>query len=461
MDGEFVLLGEDGAPFLDPSRSKAYMVYGKSWVNNHAHILRGAEGISDNRFLMHALNVVDYHDVVSGTTRLKLTQGAMKDIPIRLPPLPEQRRIVAAIEEQFSRLDAGVAALERTRANLKRYRTAVLKAAVEGRLTEDWREENPDAESASELLERILKQRRERWEQDQLAAYEKKGKKPPKNWQAKYKQPAGPDTEDLPGLPEGWTWASLEQLSWDSGYGTSQKCGYETPGPPVLRIPNVVGGAFDFSDLKFGSRPTEFESLAPLAPNDMLIIRTNGSRSLIGRGAIVRSEFDSPHYFASYLIRFRLVDIASLSSWLTIVWEAISTRRRIEQVAATSAGQYNVNTSKLGSIPVPLPPSSEQEEIAKEVERRLSIIKVVEAEVEANLKRASRLRQSILKRAFEGRLVPQDPSDEPASELLARIGVERERVASPKRRRKSSTPETHWNRNPACSPARGLDTESG
>jgi type I restriction enzyme, S subunit len=132
---------------------------------------------------------------------------------IPMSPTDEQRRIVAAIEEQFSRLDAGVAALERVRTNLKRYRTAVLKAAVEGRLTETWREENPDVEPASELLDRILKERRERWEKDQLAAYEKKGKKPPKNWRSRYKEPVGPNTEDPPKLPERWTQATVAQLA--------------------------------------------------------------------------------------------------------------------------------------------------------------------------------------------------------------------------------------------------------
>lgn len=121
-----------------------------------------------------------------------------------MPSVDEQRRILVVIEEQFSRLDAGVVALERVRVNLKRYRTAVLKAAVEGRLTAVWREENPDVEPASELLKRILSERRERWEKDQLVAYEKKGKKPPKNWQSKYREPAGPNTDDLPELPEGW-----------------------------------------------------------------------------------------------------------------------------------------------------------------------------------------------------------------------------------------------------------------
>ncbi|MBX3380849.1 MAG: restriction endonuclease subunit S, partial [Phycisphaeraceae bacterium] len=102
MDGEYVLLGEDGAPFLDPSRDKAYMVSGKSWVNNHAHVLRGIEGVCRNRFLLHALNHADYRGYANGTTRLKLTQTAMRRLPIPLPPPREQDRIVAKIEELFS-----------------------------------------------------------------------------------------------------------------------------------------------------------------------------------------------------------------------------------------------------------------------------------------------------------------------------------------------------------------------
>lgn len=147
--------------------------------------------------------------------RVRLTQAAhevarktlnLEDVRatrIPLAPFDEQKRIVAKIDELFSDLDAGVAALERAKAKLKRYRAAVLKAAVEGRLTEQWRTEHPPKETAADLLKRILKQRRCKWEQEQLAAYEKAGKKPSANWQQKYKEPAGPDETNLPALPEG------------------------------------------------------------------------------------------------------------------------------------------------------------------------------------------------------------------------------------------------------------------
>jgi type I restriction enzyme, S subunit len=148
LDGEYVLLGEDGAPFLDATKPKAYIISGKSWVNNHAHVLRAVEDVSTNRFLLYALNATDYREAVNGTTRLKLTQAAMRELTLPIPPLAEQRRIVAAIEEQFTRLDAGVAALKRAQVALKRYRAATLKAAVEGKLTEQWRAQHADVRPA-------------------------------------------------------------------------------------------------------------------------------------------------------------------------------------------------------------------------------------------------------------------------------------------------------------------------
>jgi len=125
-DGEYVLLGEDGAPFLDAYAPKAYIINGKTWVNNHAHVLRSK---TNNKFLCYYLNSFNYKGFVSGTTRLKLTQAEMKRIPVPVPSLPEQERIVARIEELFSQLDAGVETLKKTKAQLAVYRQAVLKEA--------------------------------------------------------------------------------------------------------------------------------------------------------------------------------------------------------------------------------------------------------------------------------------------------------------------------------------------
>ena len=141
FEGEAVLLGEDGAPFLDPYKNKAYMVYGQYWVNNHAHILQGLGGIS-NKFICYFLNSISYYQYVSGTTRLKLNQAALKQIKCNLPPLKEQKRIVAKIEEEFGKIDEGVEKLKLAQEQIKQYRQSVLKSAFDGKLykTTEWEE---------------------------------------------------------------------------------------------------------------------------------------------------------------------------------------------------------------------------------------------------------------------------------------------------------------------------------
>ena len=129
-----------------------------------------------------------------------------------MPPLGEQTRIVEKLEELLSDLDAGVAELKAAQKKLVQYRQSLLKAAVEGTLTADWRKTNQPKETGAQLLERILKERRSRWEAKQLAKFQEQGKTPPKGWQDKYPEPVKPDTSDLPELPEGWVWASVDQL---------------------------------------------------------------------------------------------------------------------------------------------------------------------------------------------------------------------------------------------------------
>lgn len=142
---ELCLLGEDGAPFLDRYKQKAYVIDGPSWVNNHAHVLRAIASATYNRFLKHVLDWTDYGPYVNGTTRLKLTKGALSTIPIPLPPLNEQLRIVAAIEEQFSRLDTADELLRRAISRLAALRKAVFSEAVSV----------GDSRSVRDLLQRI------------------------------------------------------------------------------------------------------------------------------------------------------------------------------------------------------------------------------------------------------------------------------------------------------------------
>ena len=326
----------------------------------------------------------------TGTTVQSLELPVFLRFEIPVAPPEEQPRIVAEIEKQFTRLDAGVAALRRVQANLKRYRAAVLKAACEGRLVPTEAElakaEGRTYETGEQLLARILADRRKNW-----------------HGRGKYKQSAAPDTTNLPLLPEGWTWASLDQMAWSSAYGTSTKCSYDGAGPPVLRIPNIAAGRIDVSDLKFATTNFSMDAGDELMPGDLLVIRTNGSRDLIGRSAVVRTQFGNMVGYASYLIRFRLWKSSTLFDWVGSIWNVSFLRGWIEQRAATSAGQHNISMSVLSAMPIPLPPLAEQTRIVAEVERRLSVIEELEATIAANLQRATRLRQSILQRAFTTR----------------------------------------------------------
>ncbi len=242
--------------------------------------------------------------------QLRVPPEFLEELNFPLPPGHEQRRIVAEIEKQFTRLEAAVAALIRVQANLKRYRAAVLKAAVEGRLVPTEaalaRAEGRSYEPASELLKRVLAERRPRWEADQLTKFRASGKEPrDDNWKAKYKKPIVPDTSNLPSIPDGWTWVTVEQSSWLVQYGSSAKTSEELGGIPVLRMINITSdGRLNLEELKcLPENHAEFPDLL-LQAGDLLFNRTN-SPELVGKSAVYQGR-PFPCSFASYLIRVRV-----------------------------------------------------------------------------------------------------------------------------------------------------------
>ena len=420
FDEELILLGEDGAPFLQGDKPKAYVIRGKAWVNNHAHVLR-ALASTPSGFWKYQLDQVDFHGFVSGTTRLKLSQRPMRRIPLLVPPYQEQHRIVEAIESYFTRLDAAVATLERVQRNLKRYRASVLKAAVEGRLVpteaELARAEGRDYEPASVLLDRILAERRRRWEEAELAKMKAKGK-PPKNdkWKAKYKEPMPPNVEDRGELPEGWCWASPGQFfSWSSGDFLPKK--NQRHGTIPIFGGNGVNGYHDQA----------------LVSDSTLVVGRVGAHC----GNVHLSE--GPVWITDNAIYAKTgQDLAVLPFWRLVM--------SIENLNANAGGtgQPYVNQKHLNDLVVPLPPEAEQYRIVAEVADRISVAEHMAGEVTASTSRCGRLRQSILKCAFQGKLVDQDPNDEPASVLLERIKAEREAAAAkkPKRRTRRKTRST-------------------
>lgn len=353
-----------------------------------------------------------------GGSLMRVNARTITDYPFPLAPLAEQQRIVEAIEAQFTRLDAGVAALKRLRANLKRYKAAVLKAACEGRLVE----QDPGDEPASELLTRILKERRAKWAADQRA----KGKDPHK---LTYKEPAAPDTADLPDLPEGWVWASLDQVFHVERGRFSVR---------PRNDPKYYGGEYPF--VQIGDLPRDggnIISYSQTLNQDGLkiskLFRTGTTLIAIVGATIANTGilmFDS-------CAPDSLVALQSPNEFFTRYAELYLRFQKhyIRDLAYASGGQPNINLGILKPYPLPLPPNQEQNRIIEETDRLFTIFDEVQNAIETNLHRAERLRQSILREAFTGRLVPQDPNDEPAGELFKRIRRDRARQTNGKKRR--------------------------
>lgn len=324
-------------------------------------------------------------DMVYGMGRPVLSLQNLRDIRITLPPLPEQRRIVARIEELFSRLDAGVAALRHAKAHLQRYRQSVLAAAVTGQLTQAWREQHPDTEPAEELLKRILERRREEW-----------------NGRGKYTEPVDHDSSDLKELPESWTWSSFERVLTELRNGISKKPD-ATDGLRILRISAVRPLAVDLDDSRFLSDSLSKFATYELEPNDLLFTRYNGTRAFVGVCGLV-PKLPEPFVYPDKLVRARLVDQnALLPSFVEIAMNAGESRQFLEKRIRTTAGQSGISGSDLKVTPLPIPPLAEQHQIVAEVEARTTAIDHLEAEIERQITSSNRLRQSTLLEAFSGK----------------------------------------------------------
>jgi type I restriction enzyme S subunit len=387
------------------------------------HVLR-ASGAVIPQWIYHFVRQesfrADAAAKMTGTAgQLRVPTGVMQEATIPLAPLPEQHRIAAEIETQFTRLEVGVAALKRAQANLRRYKASVLKAACEGRLVpteaELARAEGRAHEPAEVLLQRILAERRAKWKAE--------------NPRKKYKEPALPDTSDLPELPEGWTWALVEQLGrigeqavltgpFGSNLGRKD---FVDSGVPILTIGCLKEQGLSLEKAFYVTerKATELDRYR-VRVGDLLFSRM----ATVGRAGLVTSRF-ADSLVNYHLMRLRLADQAiSPDFFISYVRGSPIVTEYVKEVnhGATRDG---INTKQLMAMPVSLPPLAEQRRIVAEVERRLSLVQELEKQVEAALRRAERLRQAILKHAFEGKLVPQDPSDEPATELLERIEAER------------------------------------
>ena len=387
-----------------------------------------------SKFFLYALRASEeeLRSKSTGTTFQAIRGDDLRSHQIGLPPLPEQRRIVAEIEKQFTRLDAAESALRRVEVNLKRYRASVLKAACEGKLVPTEAElaeaEGRDYEHAEQLLERILVERRAQWE-----SQEKR--------RGKYKEPILPDTPDSPELPKGWVWASIDQLILKSPQnGIYKPKSLYGDGVPILRIEDYQDFHVRTHDQLQRLRiTTEEASTYRLAASHLIINRVN-SPSHLGKTLLVPDHF-TPAVFESNMMRV-IPSRFMASPFLAHYLRSPEGRGRLTSHAKWAVNQASINQSDVCTTSVPVPPLHEQHRIIAEIERSLSMIQQFATAVEASLKRIERLRQSILKRAFCGQLVPQDPDDEPASILLERIHAERAAATTPAPQRRKSRRRT-------------------
>jgi type I restriction enzyme S subunit len=326
------------------------------------------------------------------------------------------RRIVAKIEELLTRLDAGVAALKRAQANLMRYKASVLKAACEGRLVPTEAElahaEGRTYEPASELLQRILSERRAKWEADLRAKGKDRGK-------AKYDGPQLPDMNDFPKLPEGWCWAKLGAV-FDiklGGTPSRQQSSYWNG-----TIPWVSSGEVAFNRISATREGITEEGLnnsnVKLLPPGTVLLGMIGEGKTRGQAAVLTIDATTNQNVAAIVCSETPIPPAWIFYWL---WA------RYEETRKSSSGgmQYALNRERIHNFDFTIPPLAEQVRIVTELERTLSVVAKIELSININLVRAERLRQAVLKRAFSGKLVPQDPNDEPASASLERIRAER------------------------------------
>ncbi|MBK7292254.1 MAG: restriction endonuclease subunit S [Holophagaceae bacterium] len=252
------------------------------------------------RYLLHFLLQKEFRSRaaqnMTGAVGLRrVPKSYLEQQLIPLPSLPEQKRIVAEIEKQFTRLDAGVAALRRIQANLKRYRAAVLKAACEGRLVpteaELARTENRDLsfETGEALLSRILVERKSKWEKDQLLRF-RGNDRVPKNdkWRSRYPEPSTRNASSLPPLPVGWTWVELGQLTWSVKDGPHYSPNYVTEGIPFISGGNIRPSGVDFSNAKRISPELHAELSQRCKPEVGDILYTKGGTTGIARVNIFR-----------------------------------------------------------------------------------------------------------------------------------------------------------------------------
>lgn len=361
-----------------------------AWLNQHIFKIASIRDDIDKRYfrflLKNEIEALKRSEHLHGSTMMHINRGPFMAHPVPVPPLSMQKSIAARIDALFAEIDEGEAALAEARAGVETYRKALLKAAVTGELTADWRAANPPQETGEQLLARILTDRRARWHAD------------PKNARKKYTEPAGPDTNGLPELPEGWAWASVQQLSTlvtSGSRGWSEF--YADSGSLFIRAANLNQDRLDLSEVAFVQVPNNSEGArTKVVQGDFLITITGANVTKCG---VVTEPLDDA-YVSQHVGLVRPVT-AEIGQYLYLWSRAYGGGKQYLEEAAYGAGKPGLNLPNIYEMAVALPSPAEMVEIEQRVQHALD--RVPEADFVGPL--GGQLRQSILAAAFRGELV--------------------------------------------------------
>lgn len=363
-----VLLGEDGAPFLDLLKDKAYIIFGEAWVNNHAHILKSYFGEIGNVFLMHYLNMVDYKDYVKGTTRLKLTQGSMQLMPFPLPPLSEQQRIVECIEELFAKLDEAKERLQEVADSFAVRKAAILHKAFTGELTKQWRRENGVSD-------------------------------------------------------ESWEEKKLHEVAFvQTGVMKGKHYNGETKLLPYLRVANVQDGYLKLDEIKEIAIDVNLIERYSLRKGDVLFTE-GGDYDKLGRGTVWNNEIPGCLH-QNHVFAVRPNTSILFDCFLAYQSNSRYGKKYFLSCSKQTTNLASINSTQLKNFPVLLPSLPEQHEIVRLIDDLLARERAAQQAVEQALASIDLMKKSILARAFRGELGTNKASEASALELLKQVLAE-------------------------------------
>jgi type I restriction enzyme S subunit len=401
-----ILVVKDGATTGKTAFVDGTFPFKKAVVNEHVFICRPTPEI-EPRFLFRFLTSRDGQgrmlENFKGSAQGGINQSFAPNTEIPLAPLNEERRIVAKLEKLLGKVDACQQRLAKIPVLLKRFRQSVLAAACSGRLTADWRDGNGSVESAQGFFEKISTRRQEAWKKRVNGRYKRK-----------YPAPENFDSENLPDVPESWMWVSADAICSQITDGEHIQPPYQTEGYPMLSAKHVRDGFVTMEDAGLISESDFKKALKRCEPvnGDVLIVSVGATT---GRAAIVR---DCPPFaiVRSVLLLKPLVPAEFFLRWLQGAW---CFRWMTRASGASAQPHFYIRDTK--RLPVAFPPLAEQKEIVRRVEALFALADQIEARYAKAKAHVEKLTQSILAKALRGELVPQDPNDEPASELLKRI----------------------------------------